>query len=310
MLKYMYMNTSKKDMVFDLEITDTLHRFLFENTAVRGNTVQISETLNAALEHQQCPAILRQLLGELMSAAALLTSTIKMQGALILQLQGSDALKMVVVECTSELTMRATAKWEGKLLQESPIDLLKGGQFVITLDPKDGGEGYQGIVPIEGQTLSEVLQNYMLRSEQIETRIWLACDTQSAAGLLIQKLPQSNQQHEDTDTWPRACMLADTVQTNELLHLPAATLLTRLFHEEQVRLFEAQSIRFYCSCSQQGVASMLRMLGKEEVDSIIEEQGSVEVHCDFCNARYVFEEEDIAPLFSAEVYVPSSTVKH
>ena len=293
-----------------LASADTLHRFLFENTPVRGNTVQLNATFNAALEHQHCPAILRTLIGELMAAAALLVATIKIQGALVLQMQGEDMLKLVVVECTSDLTLRATAKWEGDLLQQSPIELMRGGQFVITLDPKDGGQGYQGIVPIEGQSVADILQNYMLRSEQIETRIWLACDDQTAAGMLIQKLPNTEHVNNDEDAWPRACILADTVQNNELLHLPAATMLTRLFHEEDIRLFEAQSLRFYCSCSHDGVASMLRMLGKEEVDSIIEEQGSVEVHCDFCNARYVFEQEDVTPLFSAEVYVPSSTLKH
>lgn len=290
--------------------SDVLHRFIFENTAVRGNTVHLHHTFNAALEHQHCPALLRQLIGEMMAASALLAATIKMQGALVLQMQGQGALKLLVVECTSDLTMRATAKWEGELHQQTGMELMKDGQFVITLDPKDGGQGYQGIVPIEGNSIAEMLQNYMQRSEQIDTRIWLASDEHSAAGMLIQKLPETTETQEDADAWPRACMLAETVQMNELLHLPALTLLTRLFHEEQVRMFDGQNIRFYCSCSQEGVASMLRMLGKEEVESIIDEQGSVEVHCDFCNARYVFEDEDVAPLFSAEVYVPSSTLKH
>jgi molecular chaperone Hsp33 len=304
-------------------LPDSLDRFIFENTPVRGNTVHLNNTFTRALQHQDCPPVLRTALGELMAASALLIATLKMQGALVLQIQGNGPLKLLVVECsiadkTSELTMRATAKWSGELPESNFAELIGGGQFVITLDPKTGGEGYQGIVPLEGASVAEILQNYMLRSEQIETRIWLACDEHRAAGLLLQKLPEpvdktlsdQTMPEEDADAWPRACILADTVGKEELLTLPAASLLHLLFHEEDIRLFDAQPVRFHCSCSQGSVGAMLRLLGAEEVESIFEERDDIEVHCDFCNARYVFDKVDAELLFSTEIVLPVSKSRH
>lgn len=291
-----------------MQSSDQLHRFIFENTPIRGNTVHLNHTFNTALQHQHCPPILRKALGELMAASALLAATLKMEGALVLQIQGKGALKLLVVECTAALTMRATAKWSDDLGEKSFAELIGDGQFVITLDPKDGNQAYQGIVPIEGDSISEVLQNYMLRSEQIETRIWLACDEHSAAGMLLQKLP--DQPEQDLDAWNRTGHLAETVRQEELLGLSAEYLLRRLFHEEDVRLFEAQAVRFHCSCSRDGVSAMLRLLGQPEVDSIIEEHGNIEVNCDFCNKHYEFDKVDAEQLFAADIVIPASKSRH
>ncbi|HZV99338.1 MAG TPA: Hsp33 family molecular chaperone HslO [Methylophilaceae bacterium] len=286
---------------------DTLQRFLFENTPIRGNIVHLDQTLNMALQHQHCPPALRVALGELMVASALLAATLKMNGALVLQIQGSGALKLLVVECTADLSIRATAKWSGELPEGNFTELVGHGQFVITLDPKDGGQPYVGIVALEGNSISEILQNYMQRSEQIETRIWLACSEHTAAGMLLQKLP--DQPEQDVDAWARTGFLAETVKPEELLGLSAEALLTRLFHEEDVRLFNAKPIKFHCSCSRNSVSSMLRMLGSDEVASILEEQGRIEVHCDFCNKRYEFDKVDAQQLFSGDV-VPGSASRH
>jgi molecular chaperone Hsp33 len=204
--------------------------------------------------------------------------------------------------------MRATAKWKGELEDLSFVELVGNGHFVITLDPKDGGQTYQGIVPVEGDSISEVLQNYMQRSEQIETRIWLACDQSSASGMLLQKLPDLPEQ--DADAWARTGFLAETLTPEELISLPAETILTRLFHEEDVRLFEPRQISFHCSCSRKNVSNMLKMLGQEEVASIIQERGEIEVNCDFCNAAYVFDPVDAEQLFAADVTPPTSKSKH
>ena len=285
-----------------LYLSDLLHRFIIEKTPIRGNLVNINRTYTSAVQHQDLPPVLRTALGQLMAASALLAATIKMKGAMVLQIQGTGPLKLLVVECTDELTMRATAKWSGDLANLAFVDLIGDGQFVITLDPRTGNQAYQGIVPLEGNNISEILQNYMQRSEQIETRIWLASDEDSAAGMLLQKLP--DQPELDLDAWNRVIYLAETVTQNELLGLPAETLLRRLFAEEDVRLFEAQPIKFHCGCSRVSVMSMLRMLGQEEVQSIIEEQGNIQVHCDFCNAEYHFDRIDAEQLFSAEVMPP------
>jgi molecular chaperone Hsp33 len=303
-------------------LPDSLYRFIFENTPVRGNTVHLNHTFNTALQHQDCPPVLRIALGELMAASTLLAATLKMQGALVVQIQGNGPLKLLVVECSmadkaAEMTLRATAKWSGDISGKNFVDLIGDGQFVITLDPKDGGEGYQGIVPLEGASIAEILQNYMLRSEQIETRIWLACDEHRAGGMLLQKLPELANTladtiggKEDPDAWPRACLLAETVSKEELLTLPAASLLHLLFNEEDIRLFDAQPVKFHCGCSQGSVGAMLRLLGTEEVESILQERENIEVHCDFCNARYVYDKVDAELLFSTEIVVPVSKSRH
>ncbi|MGZ8251694.1 MAG: Hsp33 family molecular chaperone HslO [Methylophilaceae bacterium] len=288
---------------------DKLHRFIFDNTPIRGNIVRLNQTFNTALQHQHCPPVLRKALGELMAASALLAATLKLEdGAIVLQIQGKGALKLLVVECTAGLGMRATAKWSGDLEEASLAELVGDGHFVITLDPKDGNQTYQGIVPLEGDNIAEILQNYMQRSEQIETRIWLACDEESSAGMLLQKLPDLPEQ--DADAWARTGFLADTVQDAELLGLPVETLLQRLFSEEDVRLFEAQHVQFHCSCSRLSVSNMLRLLGSEEVHAIIEEQGNIEVNCDFCNAGYRFDKVDAEQLFSSEIIIPASKARH
>jgi molecular chaperone Hsp33 len=292
---------------------DTLHRFTFEHTPIRGNTVHLHQSFMIALQNQPYPDFLRIALGELMAAGMLLSATLKMYGALILQIQGKGALKLLVVECsrhadTDALTLRATAKFSENLQAGSLREMIGAGHFAITLDQKDGANGYQGIVPLEGSTVSEMLENYMRRSEQIETSIWLTCNGKQAAGMLLQKLP--DQQEADTDAWNRINLLAKTVDDDELLQLPAGQLLYRLFHEEDVRLYDGQAVQFLCSCSRDNVRNMLRMLGQEEINSIIEERGEVEVHCDFCNRNYKFDRIDAGQLFIAEITIPAPPGHH
>ncbi|BCM24755.1 Hsp33 family molecular chaperone HslO [Methyloradius palustris] len=289
--------------------TDQLHRFVFENTPVRGNTVHLNKTFAAALQHHDYPPILRQALGELMAASALLAATLKLEGgALVVQIQGKGPVSLLVVECTAELTLRATAKWSGELDDLSFAELVGDGYFVITLDPKNGEQSYQGIVPLEGDSISEILENYMHRSEQIETRIWLSCDQSNAAGLLLQKLP--DQPTHDQDAWNRACILAETLSNDELLATDAETLLLKLFHQEDIRLFDAKAIAFKCSCSRNSVSNMLRMLGEEEINSILSEHGKIEVNCDFCNAYYAFDKVDAALLLKADVVPEAPKTQH
>ena len=302
--------------------TDTLHHFLFDNTAIRGNLVHLNNTYTQVLQHQTLPTVLKHALGELMAASALLSATLKMDGVMVLQLQSKGALKLLVVECSSDLNIRATAKWDETRMDEinasSFFQLVKNGQFIITLDPKEG-EAYQGIVPIEGETIAEMLQNYMLRSQQIDTALWLHCDKTSACGMLLQKLPNfggnvggtaSTAFDQDTDAWNRMNHLANTVTNDELQNLPAETLLTRLFVEENVRLFEPKTTQFYCSCNQSSVASMLRMLGEDELNSILAEFGKIEVNCDFCNKHYLFDAVDTAQILATEAAISISSAKH
>ncbi len=286
---------------------DSLRRFLFENASIRGELVHLDASWRTVLGKHDYPPVLRAIMGELIAATVLLAATLKLKGSLILQIQGRGAIKLLVVECTGDLQLRATAKWQGELHGGLP-ELVGDGRFVITLDPKDGQKAYQGIVALEGGSVAEILQNYMSRSEQLETRLWLAADGERAAGMLLQKLPE--QKELDADAWDRATKLANTLKREELLTLPARELIRRLYHEEDMRLFEAQPVSFHCTCSREKVAAMLKMLGREEIDSILEERGNVEIHCEFCNHRYEFDKVDAAQLFSAGYMTEVSDTRH
>ena len=287
---------------------DTLQRFLFEHVPVRGEIVHLDATWRAVLERHDYPPVLRQALGELMAAAALLTATLKLKGSLILQIQGKGPVSLLVVECTDELCMRATAHWEGELPEAALATLIGDGRFVITLDPKDGKQAYQGIVALDGGSVAEILQHYMSHSEQIDTRLYLAADDSQAAGMLLQKLPE--QSGTDKDAWERLGLLSATLKREELLQLPPQEILHRLFHEEDLRLFEPHLVIFRCSCSRESVANMLRMLGQEEVRSIVAELGSVDTQCEFCNHRYTFDAVDAEQLFVSDISAPGSKSTH
>ena len=290
---------------------DSLQHFLFENTPIRGNIVHLNHTYQQILQHQTLPLVLKQALGELMAASALLSATLKMEGVMVLQLQSKGALKLLVVECSSNLEMRATAKWDiertDEIANSTFLNLVKNGHFVITLDPNSGAP-YQGIVSIEGETIAEMLENYMQRSQQIDTSLWLHCDGESASGMLLQKLPE--QLEMDADAWNRVNVLAQTVTNDELQSLSPERLLTRLFSEEDIRLFEEKPTRFHCSCSKTKVSNMLRLLGADEVNSIIAERENIEVNCDFCNKQYVFDAVDAAALFASEPVIKLSDSTH
>jgi molecular chaperone Hsp33 len=288
-------------------MSDSLQRFIFEGAPVRGELVHLDATWRAVLERHDYPAPLRAVLGELMAAAALLSATLKFDGSLILQIQGSGAVKLIVVECTSEQTMRATAKWNGEL-DGGFRDLVGDGRFVITIAPNDVTQTYQGIVELTGDSVSAVLEHYMSTSEQLETRLWLASDAAQAAGMLLQRVPGAA--GHDADAWTRAVTLGDTVRGDELLALQGAQILRRLYHEEDLRVFDPRVVSFRCSCSRDRVVNMLRMLGHEEVRSIIAERGSVEVNCEFCNRHYGFDAVDAEQIFAADLQTRPGSTRH
>jgi molecular chaperone Hsp33 len=287
---------------------DSLQRFVFEGAPVRGEIVHLDATWRAVLERHEYPLALRTVLGELMAAAALLSSTIKFTGSLIMQVQGSGPVKLLVVECTSDQTMRATAKWDEPLEGTDFRDLVGSGRFVMTIAPEDARQTYQGVVTLEGTDVSGALEHYMATSEQLDTRLWLAADGEHAAGMMLQRLPGSNE--ADPDTWNRAIQLTHTVTSHELLKLPAREIIHRLYHEEDIRLFEPRVMSFRCSCSRERVVNMLRLLGREEVMSILHEREAVEVNCEFCNRHYRFDAVDAEQIFVAEVVTRPRSTRH
>ena len=290
--------------------SDGLRRFLFEFAPIRGEIVRLDSTWRSVIERHDYPPVLRDLMGELCAAAVLLAATLKLKGSMVLQIHGKGAVKLLVVECSGDLELRATAKWDGELAQGTLQDLVgDDGRFVITLDPKDGNQAYQGIVALEGESIAEILQNYMTRSEQLETRLWLAADGKSATGMLLQKLPEQGESADD-DAWGRATQIADTLKPEELLNISAGELVHLLYHEEDIRLFDAQDVVFRCTCSRENVGRMLRMLGREEVDSILAERGDIEVHCEFCNQRYVFDRVDADAVFADVMALSANQTLH
>jgi molecular chaperone Hsp33 len=291
-----------------MTLPDTLQRFVFEHAPVRGEIVHLGATWRAVLERHDYPPALRSLLGELMAAAALLASTLKFSGTMTMQMQGSGPVRLLVVECTSELTLRATAKWDGALFDMPLKELLGAGRFVITIDPLEGKHSYQGIVELEGGTVAQVLEHYMAGSEQLQTRLWLAVDGRQASGLLLQRLPAP--ESADEDSWNRAVQLASTIARDELLQLSAQQIIQRLYHEEDIRVFRVKPVSFRCSCSRENVTTMLRTLGYGEVRSVLEERGAVEVHCEFCNRFYLFDRVDAEQVFAAEVITRVEPTRH
>lgn len=280
---------------------DTRTRFIFDDMPVRGLHVRLEQVWQHIVRQKHYPVAIRRALGELLAAGALLSSNLKIDGTLIVQVQGQGRLKMLVVEATSEQTVRATARWDETAeigSHESLTELLgDNGVFVLTLQPKDA-EPWQGVVPLEGDSIAQMLIHYMKRSEQLDTHIVLAASDTSVGGLLVQRLPEETL---DTEAWNHISTLAQTLTADELTGLDAQHVLYRLFHETPPRVFEPENIEFACTCSRGKVSDMLLMLGGEEVGGVVAEQGSIAVDCDFCHEKYVFDETDINALFGADV---------
>ncbi len=308
-----------------------LHKFLFEGLPVRGMLVQLTDVWQEVLKRRAANAEtgayaepVRHLLGEMTAAAVLMQSNIKFNGALVMQIFGDGPLKLAVVEVNPNLSLRATAKVVGELGDASTlpemVNVNNEGRCAITLDPLNkmpGQQAYQGVVPLfddhrdKLDKFSDVLQHYMLQSEQLDTTLVLAANDTTAAGLLIQRLPIKGEGNlaakatlEDEDEigrnedYNRISILASSLTSDELLNLDVETILRRLFWEEKLVRFEPLSPSFACSCSRERVSNMIRSLGTEEVESILAERGDVEVGCDFCGEQYRYDAVDAAQIFT------------
>ncbi|PUE32854.1 Hsp33 chaperonin [Limnohabitans sp. Jir61] len=308
-----------------------LHKFLFDGLPVRGMLVQLTDVWQEVLKRRAAnaetgayPEAVRHLLGEMTAASVLMQSNIKFNGALVMQIFGDGPLKLAVVEVQPNLSLRATAKVVGELGDASTlpemVNVNNEGKCAITLDPLNkmpGQQPYQGVVPLfddhrnKLDKFSDVLQHYMLQSEQLDTTLVLAANDTTAAGLLIQRLPikgegnlaaKASMEDEDeigrSEDYNRISILASSLTADELLSLDAETILRRLFWEEKLVRFEPLTPSFACSCSRERVSNMIRSLGTEEVESILAERGEVEVGCDFCGEQYRYDAVDAAQIFT------------
>jgi len=310
-----------------------LHRFLFEGLPVRGAIVRLTEGWQEVLRRRESntsgdqpgayPAPVRALLGELAAAAVLMQSNIKFNGAVVLQINGDGPVKLAVAEAQADLSFRCTATVQGQVAPDARlsdmVNVLNEGRCAITLDPQDrlpGQQPYQGVVPLFGdqreklESLGQVLEHYMLQSEQLDTRLILAADDHSAAGILIQRMPTEGEKNLAsteagigiTEDFNRIAILTASITREELLTLPSLEVLHRLFWEEKLLRHEPQEgasgPRFACRCSTERVRRMIHSLGTQEAQSIIAERGDIEVGCEFCGQQYRFDAVDAAQIFT------------
>jgi molecular chaperone Hsp33 len=279
--------------------TDLLHRFIFDNAPIRGEWVQLQDSWQEILKRRSYPAAIQHALGEMLAAAALLTETVKIDGRLVLQIRSEGPVKVLMVECTSEHTVRAVSQWDGDIDDEMSLsDLCPNGTLAITIEMEGSKQPYQGVVSVQ-ESLTASLEMYFAQSEQLPTKIWLFANDAAASGLFLQQLPSesASTKEDDAEDWNRITHLASTVTADELLSLNVEELLNRLYHEEEVRLFDGTDIEFACTCSRERVSESLRLIGQEEVEEILEQDGEVTATCDFCNETYRFDPVDVAELF-------------
>lgn len=294
---------------------DLLNRFIFDDCDIRGELVTLGDSYREILSHNEYPAAIQKLLGEFLAAVGLLSSTLKFDGMIILQARGDGAISTIMAECNHHNNIRGIvrlkedAELSAQQAQHAGMqELLGNGVLVITIEPKRaenfGGklERYQGIVPLEKETLAGCLEDYFQQSEQLATRLWFAANEQNASGFLIQALPQQlkTNAEENRDHWETIEALADTITPEELLSLDHEQILYRLFHEQPVRVFEPTQVKFACSCSRERSESALLSLGKHEVEELLLEKGSINIDCQFCNQHYHFSPEDVRVLLGGK----------
>lgn len=274
---------------------DQLHRYIFKDYNVRGELVQLKDSYSQIIETGDYPNVIANLLGELMCATSLLTATLKFEGEISVQLQSKGVIKYIAINGTHEQNLRGTARWDGELSTSNLQQLLPNGLLVITISPKEG-ERYQGVVSLNCNTLAECLENYFTQSEQLETCIILHCDPQQqvAGGMLLQVLPKEVDAAQRD--FQHLKVLTSSVTKQELLSIDANELLFRLYHEETVELFSPSPVAFVCGCSKERSGNALRAVSYSELMDIIESDGVIKLNCQYCNAIYEFNADDINAL--------------
>ena len=277
-----------------MAIQDQLHRYLFENYAVRGELVSVHDTYRQVLGQHDYPPSVQNLLGEMLVATSLLTATLKFKGEITVQLQGDGPLRLAVINGDDQQHMRGVARIDGAIDADSSLKQMVGnGYLVITLTP-DEGERYQGVVGLEGENLTDCLENYFIQSEQLLTRLFIRTGTHdgqvAAAGMLLQVLPAQNASTEDFE---HLAQLTSTIKAEELFTLPANDVLYRLYHQDEVTLYPSQEVSFRCTCSRQRCAEALLTLSENDLQEMLDEDGKIDMHCDFCGSLYSFNADDV-----------------
>lgn len=280
--------------------TDVLNRYLFDDLHVRGELVQLSKTYQDIIAKHQYPPAVKKLLGELVTATCLLTATLKFEGEIAIQLQGDGPVSYLAVNGSDQQDMRAIARVNDESTQaEGLLALLGKANMIITIRPKNS-EAYQGVVALDKETLAECFTHYFEVSEQIPTKLWLFHNEEEhkVAGCLVQLLPDGDDTQKQQDDFEHLCQLTHTIKADELFNLDAQTILYRLYHQEKVRLFDPQPVKFKCSCSEEKCMTAISQFNIEELKGIIAEVGHVSMTCDYCYTTYAFDEEKLAPFIN------------
>lgn len=271
---------------------DTLQRFSFDNTNIRGEVAHLNASYREVLKRHQYPAVVAKGVGELMAATALLSANLKFAGRLTLQIRLTGNISLLQAETNEKGQLRAIARYEEGT--DASELTLTDGQMIITIEP-EVGQRYQGITLIEGGNVAGALEDYFEQSEQLGSRFWLACDGENAAGFMLQQMPSA--EGDDPDAWDRLSHLASTLKDEELLTLNNDVLLHRLYHEENARIYPESQLSFFCTCSKDRIGNALHQLGKTELLGILEEQSKISINCDFCQQAYSFDKTQILELF-------------
>ncbi|MDF2785092.1 MAG: hslO [Pantoea eucrina] len=283
-----------------MSVQDQLHRYLFENVAVRGELVNVSHTWHEIVRNHDYAEPVKTLLGELLVATSLLTATLKFDGDITVQLQGDGPLTLAVINGNNRQELRGVArvKEDAEIASGSTLkEMVGNGYLVITITPEKG-ERYQGVVGLEADTLAGCLEDYFMRSEQLPTRLFIRTNEQGAAGILLQVLPAQDTSQDDFN---HLAMLTETVKAEELITLPANDVLWRLYHQEEATVYDPLPVIFKCTCSRQRCGEVLKTLPESEVDEILAEDGKIDMHCDYCGTHYVYDAVDIAAIRNESV---------
>jgi len=276
-------------------MSNYVQRFLLENLDIRGAIVHLDSVWQQMLQDRNYPIPVMQLLGEMSATTLLLGENLKQPGRLTVQLKGDGPVSRLVIDCNESLHLRGMAKYASPVTAQPVPDLLGHGQLVLTLDMSSMREAYQSIVPLEGDTIAEIFEHYFSQSEQLPSRLFLSTSDNAIFGILLQKMPAADQR--DPDGWTRSEALAATVQDQTMFGLTAEEILSRLFIEETIRIFDTQAVSYGCHEDPAKIYDMLQSLGQEEVHAILQEQGEVVVHDDICNREYRFDALTIDAIF-------------
>lgn len=302
-------------MGYDNMNKDSLQRFLFDKAPVRGEYVRLQESYQAIINQHDYPPSIRQLLGEALCVASLLSAIIKFKGRLTVQFRGKDKLKLLLAQCDDQFNLRGVAKWDGEMSYEDLMESFNHGMLIITLD-SGPSKRYQGVVEWRGNSLAESIEGYFRDSEQLDTKVWLAINDTVAVGYLLQTIPHTDndvmiiEEDDAVSPWERITQLTLGLDAEQMLGMEYEALLASLYPEDDVRVFPGTEVQFKCTCTRKRGEEAILILGHKEAEEELKDKNVIVVTCDFCNKEYVFDRMNVAEIFEKNDNPPPETPIH